>query len=141
MLKSRHRNKPVLFYKEFWMQENGLNNFRTILSEVSSFVRKGTLYIIILAWDPSDPKVTESYSRRLSAINLKTKLRTFLWVFRVHNQNLRQISQGVPELWSANKQTNRDYNFLYIYNHETLKFDKHFWSFFKLLKSQHIMNF
>ena len=34
----KHRNKPVLSNKESWMQENELNNFRTIVSEVSSFV-------------------------------------------------------------------------------------------------------
>jgi len=34
----KHRNKPVLADKEAWMQQNGLNNFRTIVSEVSSFV-------------------------------------------------------------------------------------------------------
>ena len=32
------RNKPVLASKEPWMQENGLNKFRTIVSEVTSFV-------------------------------------------------------------------------------------------------------
>ena len=37
----KHRNEPVLDYKEPWMQEHGLNNFCTIVSEVSSFV--GTL--------------------------------------------------------------------------------------------------
>ena len=35
---SKHRNKPVLVYKEPWMQEKGLNKFRTIVSEVSFFV-------------------------------------------------------------------------------------------------------
>ena len=34
----KHRNKPVLIYKEPWMQENKLNKFRTIVSEVLSFV-------------------------------------------------------------------------------------------------------
>ena len=34
----KHRNKPVLADKEPWMQQNGLNNFLTIVSEVSSFV-------------------------------------------------------------------------------------------------------
>ena len=34
----KHRNKPVLAYKKPWMQGNGLNKFRTIVSEVSSFV-------------------------------------------------------------------------------------------------------
>ena len=32
----KHRNKPILAYKETWMQESGLNKFRTIVSEVSS---------------------------------------------------------------------------------------------------------
>ena len=36
--KIRHRNKQVLTYNEPWMQENGLNKFRTIVSEVLSFV-------------------------------------------------------------------------------------------------------
>ena len=27
-----HKNKPVLDYKEPWMQKNGLNKFRTIVS-------------------------------------------------------------------------------------------------------------
>ena len=31
-------NKTVFGYKEPWMQENGLNQFCTIVSEVSSFV-------------------------------------------------------------------------------------------------------
>ena len=31
----KQRNKPVFAYKEPWMQENGLNKFRTV---VSSFV-------------------------------------------------------------------------------------------------------
>ena len=30
--------ETVLVYKEPWMQENGLNRFRTIVSKVSSFV-------------------------------------------------------------------------------------------------------
>ena len=34
----KHRNKTVLAYKEPWMQENGLNQFRTNVSEVSFFV-------------------------------------------------------------------------------------------------------
>ena len=34
----KHRNKAVLAYKEPWMQNNGLNKFRKIVSEVSSFV-------------------------------------------------------------------------------------------------------
>ena len=33
-----HKNKVVLVYEEPWMQKNGLNKFRTILSEVSSFM-------------------------------------------------------------------------------------------------------
>ena len=31
-------NKPVLTSKEPWIQENGFNKFRTLVSEVSSFV-------------------------------------------------------------------------------------------------------
>ena len=34
----KHTKKPVLAYKEPWMRENGLYKFRTIVSEVSSFV-------------------------------------------------------------------------------------------------------
>ena len=34
----KHRNKPGSAYKKAWMQENGQNKFRTIVSEVSSFV-------------------------------------------------------------------------------------------------------
>ena len=34
----KHWNKPVLVYKEPYMQENGLNKFRTIVFEISSFV-------------------------------------------------------------------------------------------------------
>jgi len=33
----KHRNYPVLAYKEPWNQENGLNNFRTIVFKVSIF--------------------------------------------------------------------------------------------------------
>ena len=33
----KHRNKPVLAYKEPWMQENGQNKCSAI-SEVSSYV-------------------------------------------------------------------------------------------------------
>ena len=59
-------------------------------------------FILKLDWEPSFAKVTKSYSRRLPALerfygetkfvmlkstnltkNLKTKLRTFQWVFRV----------------------------------------------------------
>ena len=36
--KIKHRNKPVLAYKDPYMQEIGLNKFRTIFSEVSSFM-------------------------------------------------------------------------------------------------------
>ena len=32
------RNKPDMAFKEPWMPENGLNEFRTIVSEASSFV-------------------------------------------------------------------------------------------------------
>ena len=35
---SSTEQKPVLAYKEPWMQENGLNKFRTIVCKVSSFV-------------------------------------------------------------------------------------------------------
>ncbi len=35
----KHIKKPVLGYKEPWMQENGLKQYRTIVSEVSSFVQ------------------------------------------------------------------------------------------------------
>ena len=34
----KHRNKTVLAYKAPWIQENGLNQFRTNVSEVSFFV-------------------------------------------------------------------------------------------------------
>ena len=34
----KHRNKPGSAYKKAWMQENGQNKFRTIVSEVSSFL-------------------------------------------------------------------------------------------------------
>ena len=34
----KQRNKEFLASKETWMQENGLDKFRTIVSEVSSFV-------------------------------------------------------------------------------------------------------
>ena len=34
----KHKNKPFLVHKEPWMQENGLNKFRRIVSEVSFFV-------------------------------------------------------------------------------------------------------
>ena len=34
----KHRIRPGLAYKESWMQENGLNKLRTIVTEVSSFV-------------------------------------------------------------------------------------------------------
>ena len=34
----QNRNKPVLSYKEPWKQGNELNKFRSIISEVSSFV-------------------------------------------------------------------------------------------------------
>ena len=34
----KHRNKPVLAYKEPWMQENVINKFRKIVSEDSTFV-------------------------------------------------------------------------------------------------------
>ena len=34
----KHRNKLVLACEELQMQENGLKKFRTIVSEVSSFV-------------------------------------------------------------------------------------------------------
>ena len=40
----KHRNKPVLVYKEPWMQENGINKFRKIVSEVSYYVQ-GYLYV------------------------------------------------------------------------------------------------
>ena len=33
----KHRYKPVLANKEPWMQENGLNKFHTITSEVASY--------------------------------------------------------------------------------------------------------
>ena len=36
----KHRNMPVLAYKEPWMQENGQNKFRTIVSEVLFIVGK-----------------------------------------------------------------------------------------------------
>ena len=55
------------------------------------------------------------------------------------NQNLKQIGPGVPELWSdeqTNKQTNRDYNFIYRYKPENKKtvpqqtaFKKVIWKF------------
>ena len=32
------RNKPDMAFKEPWMPENGLNEFRTIVPEASSFV-------------------------------------------------------------------------------------------------------
>ena len=34
----KYKNKSFLAYKEPWMQENELNKFRTIVSEVSYFV-------------------------------------------------------------------------------------------------------
>ena len=44
----KHRNKPVLACKEPGMQENGSNKFRTIVSEVLSFVGN-PVYIDMLA--------------------------------------------------------------------------------------------
>ena len=41
----KHRNKPVLAYKETWMQVNEQNKVRTIVYEVSSVV--GILYKIV----------------------------------------------------------------------------------------------
>ena len=41
----KHRNKPVLAYKETWMQGNEQNKVRTIVYEVSSVV--GILYKIV----------------------------------------------------------------------------------------------
>ena len=34
----KHRNKPVMAYKEPWLQENELNKFFTVVSKVLSFV-------------------------------------------------------------------------------------------------------
>ena len=93
--------------------------------------QKKLTIILLLAWEPSAVQVTKSYSCHLPALkrfyretkilllkstkltlNLKIKLWTFPWVFRVLLSKFEaNRSMGC---WFMIGQTNRDYNFIYI---------------------------
>ena len=79
-----------------------------------------------LAWEPSAALVTKSYSCRLhwetklSLFNLESQnqAKNVPVGLELPNQNLRQMVQGFLSYDRTNKrtdrQTNRDYNFIYI---------------------------
>ena len=103
--------------------------------------RKGVFYVIktiLLAWEPRVAQVTQSYSCRLpalgrfyrktkfllsihSSLNIKTKLRTLFWLSRVPQSKFEaKWLRGFRVIIGKTiRQTNRDYNFIYI--------DRDFW--------------
>ena len=73
-----------------------------------------------LAWEPSIAQSTHNYSSRLPALGRKLRFDPLNIPHgspEFPHQNLRQIGQGVHDLWSdlqTNKHPNRVYNFIYI---------------------------
>ena len=116
------------------VSDTGFHNDTPVLSF-------GLCYTIsILAWEPSPAQFNKSYLRRLPAL---TRFLPGKYIFAVKvdslnkehsrgfpefpNQNLRQISPRVPELWS-DKQTNKQWLQFYTYILYIYIRNKHFTS-------------
>ena len=85
----KHIKKPVLGYKEPWMQENGLKQYSTIVSEVSSFVQgylnRETLRTWLSLFCSSVNffvKLWQSFKSHVKNRKLNSTLRFIFWSLR-----------------------------------------------------------